>query len=262
MPSYIGSAYVMRPRACDPDAERFFSAVRAGGSRVSEKRQRLYDDLIRRLKLGGVWSLLDTLYILAAADATAALINVRNPGVFDLTAVNSPTFTVDRGYTGDGVTSYLDSNFSPSTAGGQFSQNSAHFSARSLTHPGSAGRLIGDAGGSSAYAIIPVFGSTMFSRVGGSGDAGFNSGSNTSSIGNFLAYRDGTTVKNCKDGVPLASTTYASSSLTSGTVAYLKGSSFGPYEVASGTIGGALSGAQVAALHAAELAYMQAVGAV
>lgn len=83
------------------------------------------DTLIVALKAAGVWDKMDVLYIHAAHDAQAARLNWKSTS-FNSTAVNSPTFTTDRGYAGDGATSYLDSGYNPTTAGGVFAQNSGH----------------------------------------------------------------------------------------------------------------------------------------
>ena len=77
---------------------------------------------------------------LTVSDLTARLPAYKSPtlivnGEFDnalkggtLTAslVNSPTFTTDRGFTGNGSTSYLDSGYNVSTGGGVYAQDSAH----------------------------------------------------------------------------------------------------------------------------------------
>ena len=96
-------------------------------------RKTLINDLIVSLKDAGVWSKLDALYVMAAADAQAARQNwVADQ--YNLTAVSSPTFTADRGYQGDGAASYLNMNFNPSTAGGNFVQDNAGFGFWSLTN--------------------------------------------------------------------------------------------------------------------------------
>jgi len=77
-------------------------------------RKRLINALIVSLKSSGVWSLLDSLYILAAADSQAARVDWKRPSV-TATVTNSPTFTADRGYAFDGSTNYLNTNFTPST---------------------------------------------------------------------------------------------------------------------------------------------------
>lgn len=78
-------------------------------------RKVLIDNLIKTLKNGGVWSKLDAFFILAAADNQAARRNWIQDA-YNLTAVSGPTFVADRGYTADGLTSYLDSGFNPTTA--------------------------------------------------------------------------------------------------------------------------------------------------
>ncbi len=100
----------------------------------SEARKAVIDALIVSLKNTGIWTKLDVLYLFAAHDAQAARLNWIEPaGSFNATAVNSPTFTVDRGYAGDGATSYLNSNFNPTAAAGQYALDSAHIGVWSRT---------------------------------------------------------------------------------------------------------------------------------
>lgn len=95
----------------------------------SGSRKRSIDRLVKSLKSGTVWDNLDWLELLSAHDAQAGLVNLVNPAQASV-AVNSPTFTVDRGYTGDGVSSYLNTNWNPSSASGRkFLQNDAHMGA-------------------------------------------------------------------------------------------------------------------------------------
>lgn len=77
----------------------------------------IYDATIRQLVSSGLWTCWDALYLFAAADSTSARTNLISSS-FTCTAVGSPTFTVNQGYTGDGATSYLDTNFNPTTAPG------------------------------------------------------------------------------------------------------------------------------------------------
>lgn len=96
-------------------------------------RKALINTVVLALKAAGVWALLDFLHVLAAADSQAALINWKNPGTFNAGLVNAPAFVADRGFTGNGTTSYVSSNFNPSTAGGQFVRDSAYYGFWSLT---------------------------------------------------------------------------------------------------------------------------------
>ena len=82
------------------------------------------DQTIRQLKQHGIWQKLDLFYVLAAHDAQAARLNWKNPSLYACTEVNSPTFTKDQGYAGNGTTSYLNTNWAPGTHGVNFTQNS------------------------------------------------------------------------------------------------------------------------------------------
>ena len=68
-----------------------------------ERKERV-NTLISSLIDAGVWAKLDCLWGMAAADAQAARQNW-SQDAHDLTTVNSPTFTADRGYRGNGTTS-------------------------------------------------------------------------------------------------------------------------------------------------------------
>lgn len=90
--------------------------------------------LIAALKTAGVWAKLDALYILAAHDSQAACRNwIANS--YNLTPNNSPTFTTDRGYTGNGANATLSTGFIPSSAPSpKYTLNSASLGAWVLTN--------------------------------------------------------------------------------------------------------------------------------
>ena len=92
----------------------------------STPRKREMDKLIKSLKTAGIWSKLDVLQMYAAPTAADAVVNWKNPGTFNATLVNSPTLEVDRGITGNGSSSYINSGFTPSNAV-NMSLNSAMF---------------------------------------------------------------------------------------------------------------------------------------
>lgn len=110
----------------DPATTAWVAAVVANGGSVSEARKTIVNTLIVGLKADSVWSTkLDRFWLLAAENTASALTDL--VGLTLATAVSSPTFTTDQGYTGDGSTNYLDTNFTPSTAGGLFTQDSAAY---------------------------------------------------------------------------------------------------------------------------------------
>lgn len=78
----------------DPAAVAYFAAMTV---QPSTARKELLNALIVGLKADGVWDTYDLLYIGASHDQQAARLNVVNPtGPFNLQAVNSPVFVVDR----------------------------------------------------------------------------------------------------------------------------------------------------------------------
>lgn len=85
------------------------------------------NNFIARLGRDGVSDSLDALYIFAAPTESEALTNLIDPGTYDCTPVNSPSFFSDYGYRGElaGIR-YLDTGFNPATAvDPKFTQNSA-----------------------------------------------------------------------------------------------------------------------------------------
>lgn len=73
----------------------------------------------------GAGGTLDALYILAVNTTTNASLNLCSTS-FTLTTHGTPTaFTPNVGYNGDASTFYLDTGYVPSTAGGNYQQNSA-----------------------------------------------------------------------------------------------------------------------------------------
>lgn len=83
----------------------------------------LINNLIVSLKAADIWNSLDVLYVLAAHDAQAARLNWKT-AQFNITEVNSPSFATDRGYTGNGTSSYLLTGWR-ATDGVNFTLNAA-----------------------------------------------------------------------------------------------------------------------------------------
>lgn len=96
-----------------PDMQRWANALVAAGGIVSRTRLLLNSALISGFQVIGTYGLLDDIIVPAAENSLAQLLSWKQ--LRFATAVNSPIFTVDRGSTADGVASYLNSNFVPST---------------------------------------------------------------------------------------------------------------------------------------------------
>jgi hypothetical protein len=243
----------------DADARRLFANMTVGPNGT---RQKLVTQTIRALKASGVWSLIDALYMTAAHDSQAALLNWKNPGTWTLAATNSPTFTADRGYQGDGATSYLAaSSYNPSTAGGNFALNSATLGvwiqqassvAGSVDVAASTTSRIGLSGGATGY-LARVNDGTSLTSSPASLAATHWAGRRLASGGKDL-WRAGAQY-NTADSV---SSTSVGTSLLIGT--NTTGAGFSNARVAAAYTAGGLSDVQMVAMHAALLAYMQGVG--
>src|SRR3972149_572403 len=83
--------------------------------------------LIGSLKRDGNWTKLDALWVMAVEAQVQAVYNWKNPGANTLTEVNAPGWIAKQGYTSNGTTSYLNTNFNPATQGVNYTQNSGLF---------------------------------------------------------------------------------------------------------------------------------------
>jgi hypothetical protein len=119
----IGSSIVQF--AFDADYQAVLDyATTQGYTLPSAGQQTLQNQLVLDLKAGGVWSKLDTFAVFATdGNIDFALIDwIR---LTQYTAVNSPTFTTNVGFQGNGTSSYVDTNFNPSTSGVNYTLNDA-----------------------------------------------------------------------------------------------------------------------------------------
>lgn len=92
----------------------------------SESQQAIQNALVLDLKSTGVWSGLDFFNVFATdGDSNYALIDWIN--LTTGTAVNSPTFTTNLGFTGDGVSAYIDTGYtiSANLGSSNYQQNDA-----------------------------------------------------------------------------------------------------------------------------------------
>jgi len=88
-----------------------------------------YDKCITRLKAAGVWGALDQLWVPAANDSQISALSWKTPGSFTLSPINGPNFVVNRGWTLDGFSRYLNTGWVPSTDGVRFTQDSCQLGA-------------------------------------------------------------------------------------------------------------------------------------
>lgn len=102
----------------------------------SLSQRALQNTLLLALKASGNWTILRTLYILATdAGSDFATLNWKAPTLYQITKVNSPTFTTNIGFSsGASALGYLSMNWVPSTdGGGVYTQNNASFGVYNFT---------------------------------------------------------------------------------------------------------------------------------
>lgn len=246
--------------ALDPFADALIGRMT---TKPSFARAALISETIDALRAVGLWDLFDTFWVMAAHDAQAARLNWRGVTGYDLVAVGSPAFTIDRGYAGDGASAYFNTNYQPAGAGKwQLTSASVHAWCRTAAPTGI---LLG---GFSGYGYIQVSGPTLLGgtnrQVSGTISGSVANGQGLLSISTTASaqtegYRDGVSV----DTDTNAQTAYPNTALKVLSGSYGDGS---PNNIANAQIAFAghaagMTSAQVAALHTILLSYMQAVGA-
>lgn len=120
----IGSSIV---QGFDADYQDILDyATTQGYTLPSAGQQSKQNQLVLDLKAAGVWSKLDTFAVFATdGNSDFALIDwIR---LSQYTAVNSPTFTTNQGFQGNGTSSYINTNYKPSTDAINMTLNSSSF---------------------------------------------------------------------------------------------------------------------------------------
>lgn len=115
------------------------------------KQQRAYDRLIRALVACGAFAICDGFYIIGA-DEQAWTRNLI-ADAYNLTAVNSPTFSANSYVVGNGSTSYYNTGANPTTmVSPKFVLDSAHVGILSLTNLANSGPALSyDIGNGNAF---------------------------------------------------------------------------------------------------------------
>ena len=118
------------------------------------------NNLIRQLIIDGNWQLLDRMWIFATDVQQHAKVSIVNPKSTQITEVpngGTLTWTKDVGYSGDGVASYLNSNYNPGIQGVNFTLNSCSFGSYRLTYTAPSSTYFVDMGGFDATNNLMTF---------------------------------------------------------------------------------------------------------
>lgn len=222
-------------------------------------RKVVINNLIVSLKTAGVWAKLDVLYLFAAHDSQAALLNWVSTS-YNASTVNSPAFTTDRGFQGNGSSSYLSSNFNPATASSpKFIQNSAHVSVWNRSSNYTWG---GDVGSSNVQ-LRPLYDSSFTFYQVNSNSQTVMTPPTTAGTKHQLARRSGASATAYfAQGSMQHSDTTSSSTPGNATINFLNYSTtYSNHQLASGSIGASLTDTEIADFSNALQTYMTAVGA-
>lgn len=245
----------------DPAASALFARFTTP---PTDARKALINTLITSVKTAGVWTKLDELKVRAAHDAQAARLNWIQD-LYNDTAVATPVFTVDRGFTTDGVASYLDRNFNPVTASNpKFSQDSASYGIWNRLTGQNANSLSGWFDGVDGVTLNPRTTTDQFTyRINSAPVAAAATGV-VSGAGLSAINRSGSTAtQEYKNGAAQTAGSNASAALNSAnfTDGHVTAGTWGAGQFAAAFLGESLTVAEHLALYNALNTYLTAVGA-
>ena len=266
LPIGLGIASPATSVSYETESVAYFAAMSV---QPDDTRKGLLNTLIATLKTGGVYANLDWLNINAAHDAQAARVNVITPSQV-ASAVNAPTFTTDRGYTGDGATSYLDTGWNPSTASSpKFVRDSCHMGvwcgtnvqSSAMTDVGNVFAMMNSRNNPNAIRYTPQLSGVIGTTYAPTTSVGHSMWQRTTSLLHEVA-RDGAQVhtgSNASLAVPNSNILIcAQNNSTTGTITPANYSS---RRIQAVHWGAQLTSGQITTLYNALSAYMTAVGA-
>ncbi len=226
--------------------------------------------LIKALKDASVWTKLDMLQVYAVPEEQYAFLDWKESTrtAARVTAGTGAIFTADRGFKGTlSVADYINTNYNPTTYGGQSSQNSAHIGVYPVveaTDTVSAGAA--DIGVTRGY-IITKSGSGQHQGLMNNTTGLYGSGTGTiaTAVQHFVHNRTGSAGFDIyRDGSNVATQTGTSAAPTNANIRVLMregGSSYSTRTIGIVHAGGGLTAQNVTDMEAAFTAYLTARGA-
>lgn len=200
------------PSVFDTDYQAVLDRSTAlGYTAPSAAQQTLQNTLVEDLKTAGVWDKLDVFYVFATdGDSDFATLNWKAPSSHQVTKVNSPTFTADGGFTGNGSSSYLNTNYNPETSGTNYTLNDASISVWSNTFV--LNNFITGVE-SSAFNCIRMSSTSANQRINMGGSAAFTPRVNLSDSSKKLRQLNRTSSTNATAFIDTTSTTHTANSI-------------------------------------------------
>ena len=246
----------LRPHSIDSATATYIAALSV---RPTDAEIIAINRLVRAFKDCGAWSNLDAIYPLLGSVENDSKVNLKTPGTYNLTKVNSPVFTANTGWRSNNA-GYLDSGFNVSTPGGLLTQNNACIAAAVSQDAISGGGVIGFA---SSGLLIPRNSSNNFL-----GRLGSVISANTAASGlglHLLTRANSSVINHWRRGNFVTATNISSSALPSSTVTLLTGNngatpSLSTLNVTFAFFGANLTGRQILAINNAYAAYASFYG--
>lgn len=112
------------PSGVDADAATFIAACHTAGHDLTANEQTYLNTLVVDLKAAGVWTKCIAIYPIIGGVAATVVINLKNPGTYNLTLIGSPTVS-DNGIDWNGSSQYAKTGIIPSS---HLSQDDCHIS--------------------------------------------------------------------------------------------------------------------------------------
>jgi hypothetical protein len=172
------------PSGFDPDYQAILNRGTALGYTLPDVvTQAAGNQLVVQMKAQGIWSKLDVLYLFGTTgDQNFALLNWKNPNLFQCTLFNAPPFRSKYGFSGDGVSAYIGTTFVPISNGVQYTLNNASRSAYIST---SSGELSPTTAFGAIDGVVTGTGTARFSNA-SSGFHRINAGANLATSQDLL----------------------------------------------------------------------------
>lgn len=227
-------------------------------------RRSLIDSRIIALKATTWYPKLDALWVHAAHGAEAGRLNWISKR-FNCVPVNNPTFVTDRGYTGDGISSYLNTQFNPAVEvplGSKYQQDSVTFGIRINDNTSAAGSIAGFYNGTKGTTIQPGSSGRAGGRVNTSTYFQSGAGAVMNSIGMYMITRNGAATRLLKQGSPVASSGASSATVADGNLRLgaIADDNYRAGQFSMGAIGGGMTDVELLDMFNWFQPYREAVG--
>lgn len=217
--------------------------------------------LLNTLKASTVWSKLTGFYVFAQPTAAAAVQNLKSPGTLDLVATNSPTFSTNVGFSGDGVSAHLLGPAFSSITGyttnshsaGVFSLNTQKTSSIGIMATDTSSQAFGMASADTSRQALTRSASTTSDALPAANSGICHVGYSRSAAGSYAQYTD--RMKSLSSTSSVSVPSAAKLTLLRAATTYTLN------QVGAAWIGAAITDAEYAALDSALETYLRRVGA-